>query len=78
MFRKHLPHDIPGSRQAIQPGLSRRVEISTPIFTRLLVSTRKLGKQESQEVFGASLEMDGLAFLEAIVESHRGGGWAAV
>jgi predicted dehydrogenase len=35
-------------------------------------------KQESPEVFGASLAFDGLQFLEAMVESHNQGGWVSV
>lgn len=36
------------------------------------------GIQDSQEVFGASLSLDGLQLLEAMVESHKTGGWVSI
>jgi predicted dehydrogenase len=45
---------------------------------KALAQYKETGRQESQEVFGASLATEGLAFLEAIVESHSTSGWIAL
>jgi predicted dehydrogenase len=39
---------------------------------------RETGRQVSEEVFGASLALEGMNFLESIVKSHKSGGWMAI
>jgi len=57
------------------------IEALSNLYTDIhcaLKQYKATGIQESQEVFGASLSMDGLKFLEAMVESHSTGRWVSV